>query len=426
MRRWRYLLFLLVMVGLSAALLYQPLVEAWVLREARRNGVRLRLGGVDLGWSQLVLRDCAFELDGAPQLKGHVQHLVLDHHRGSLRGMHANGVNVAITGSAGMLAVQLGEWTAHHPSLVEMPVSARGVVVRWRTDADGDDWLRIEGARVTPSADGGAELDAASATVMGVRVGPVGARWGGRDDTLTFGVGQSDLERAPVLVVVRRGDPHRATVTLHPTPLAELAGPLGVALPIAGVTAQAVVQLRFDKLWRGPVTGTLSATLVGYTPPLPRELRSFVLGDTSELSSDFAVSADRRRVALQNTQVKHGAMVLRGDGAVERAQGYARVKLKLTGAVRCTALAAAAARSHLGPRLGALLGGMARSTMQGSVAITLALDADSRDLAAAKLTRSVGIGCGLVSLRKLPGWPAGDGLPDLRSLPDLGELPSLP
>ena len=49
--------------------------------------------------------------------------------------------------------------------------------------------------------------------------------------------------------------------------------------------------------------------------------------------------------------------------------------------------------------LGDLFGDVAGSAVKGSVQVNVSVDADSRDLRAAKITPKVGVGCGL----KFPG-----------------------
>jgi hypothetical protein len=105
-------------------------------------------------------------------------------------------------------------------------------------------------------------------------------------------------------------------------------------------------------------------------------------------------------------------------------------------ALPCDALAGAAAETQLGQLLGKTLGKLAgraaKDLVGGSVAVRVKIEADSRDLPNAKVTRTIGVGCGLkplkldIDLSKLPPLPSGlppfpSGLPPLPS-----GLPPLP
>src|SRR5690606_24932783 len=96
---------------------------------------------------------------------------------------------------------------------------------------------------------------------------------------------------------------------------------------------------------------------------------------------------------------------------------HAKIDLDLRGNLPCDSLAGAAAESELGKVLGKTLGKMAgqaaKKVIGGSVAVRVRIDADTRDLPGAKVTPSIGIGCGLkqlkidIELPKLPPLPSG-------------------
>src|SRR5690606_28042914 len=124
--------------------------------------------------------------------------------------------------------------------------------------------------------------------------------------------------------------------------------------------------------------------------------------------------------------VKHGALELAGRGRVVRVGDHAEALIELDGQLACTAVAAAAARSRLGEGLGGLVAEAARRTLDGSVAVGVTIEADSRRLAEAEIARRVGLGCGLKLLKDWPQLPGIEDLPALDKLPKLEDLPGLP
>ena len=90
-----------------------------------------------------------------------------------------------------------------------------------------------------------------------------------------------------------------------------------------------------------------------------------------------------------------GALKLKGGGTIERRDAYAVSALDLKGSIACSDVARSAVASSWGDLAGQLAFGVARIAMDGSVGIKVHVEADTRDLKAAKLTHEVGIGCGL-------------------------------
>jgi len=94
--------------------------------------------------------------------------------------------------------------------------------------------------------------------------------------------------------------------------------------------------------------------------------------------------------------------VLDGKGSLASAAGAAALALDLRGALPCDALASAAAESRVGRLLGRVqgtrAGSVARQAIGGSVGVRVQITANTQNLAAASVKRSIGIGCGLKPL----------------------------
>jgi hypothetical protein len=324
------------------------------------------------------------------------------------------------------------------------------VDVRWRPQPGEREWLLIDDAVIVPTVNGGtmsaknvrvfdidigfddatvkkhgtgASVAATGVRVAGVDLGRVGTSWSGDSSQVTLGFGEPDLANAPVTIEVAYALPEpKATIILKPTALERLAAPLGVALPVEGVTASGTAELSFGSdPTRGAIQGSLQGTFEGYSPPVPKEVSSFVFGKTTHLRTKLAISDDRKRVELSETHVEHGAFKLDGGGRLDRHATHATIGIDLEGKLRCTDLADAAARAQVGGVVGGLLGGAARLAVKGSVAIKLKIEADTRNLAAAKLNKTIGIGCGLKSLGELPIPKLPAGFPPLPELPSFGK-----
>jgi hypothetical protein len=195
----------------------------------------------------------------------------------------------------------------------------------------------------------------------------------------------------------------KLAAVLTPTKLGLLGQGLGIPLPLPDVIAAGHVELSFPPgLTTGEAKGKLSASLKGFVPPHPPELDGFVFGDLTTLDTDLSVDASRNRVTLTNTQVKAAKFELRGGGSIVREGQVAVVDVALKGALPCDALAGAAAESRLGQLLGRASGKQGKLTalafVRGEVTVDVGVKARSDDVANAKLTRTIGIGCGLKPL----------------------------
>jgi hypothetical protein len=420
-----------VLVGLS---LIEPAVRSYVVRQAEQRGIVLELGELDYSLRSVRLRNARFSLVGVGGIRGHVQSADIDLQDFEPVGIDARGVDVQLEGPAATLAVELAEWTKNYPQTYELRVVARDVSLGWRPVPGSAPWAKLSAATVIPSAAGGVFM-AKQATVAGVELGEVGAAWSKTEANIALGLGVADVGRAPVRVSVdyTLASPS-ADITLQPTDLNQLGGPLGVRLPVQNVTARGTAHLVLPGIGqKGPISGNVQLELEGYVPPHPVELSGFVFGNVTKFDTQLSVSEDRKLVTLTDSRVQAGAFVLKGKGSISRHPDHAQIQLGLRGDLPCGALADAAAQTRLGRALGGAVGSLAKLALKGSVAVLVRIEADTRDLAAAKLVKTIGVGCGLRPLDPDAVQAIGDllDLVDLplpaRGIPALpSALPSLP
>lgn len=425
-------LALVALLGLvvTALLLAKPLVHRYAVGEAREHGFELEIGELDFGLGWVELGGSKFSLIGVKGIRGSVEHVRIDLSGLAPRRILAKNVDVKLDGSVPIVAVELSEWSKTYPRAYTLPAEASQVAVEWRSSAGGTPWLALRDGSIRPAKDGGL-FQAPSATVAGVSLGTIGAAWTAEQSTVALGLGETEVERAPIRASVNHAsDPPTADIRLARTELERLAEPFGVQIPLKDVSASGEARLVFQiGTGDGVIDGTFSSRLHGYVPPHPPEIDGFVFGDTTTFDSRFRINEERTLVTLSDTKVTAGAFKLLGGGTITRATDHAKIALDLRGNLPCDSLASAAAESRLGKVLGKTLGKMAgQATKQligGSVAVRVKIDADTRDLPGAKVLPSLGIGCGLkplkldIDLGKLPPLPSA--LPPLPS-----GLPPLP
>jgi hypothetical protein len=346
------------------------------------------------------------------------------------------GADVRVVGSLSNLAFEMSRWTSAHPETYRLPVTASGLGVTWQDTMAKTPWLVLANASVTPTHDGRSLL-AERATALGRDLGKVGAAWSGRESLVSIGLGAADVAKAPITVRVGTGVPSKAQFRLAPTSLERLSVAFGMKPLPADIFAQGTLELSLPPLGQpGKIPGSLAVQLKGFVPPHPPELDGFVFGDTTTFISEIEIAADYARGTLTKSSVAAGAFKLIGDGTLVRVQDHVRVGLTLRGALPCGALAGAALTTRLGKTVGPILARGARQFLSGSVAVTVRIDAETRDVAAARIDRAIGIGCGLKPLKvppaleelmKRPLPPLPSSLPPLpSSLPPWPSLPKLP
>jgi hypothetical protein len=431
-----------VLLGAGAALLLIVLpryVEAKVLSTAEEQGVTLEPSDVSFGWGWVQITQVKVSLDKVRSVAMQVGRIDVTLDGMAPQSIELSNVDSVITGSITNVGLELSEWTKSHPSAYSLPLSAKNVHARFVEPAGTPPWLELTDGQLSHTASGGVFV-AQHARFLGVDLGKVGAGFAHEASAIALGFGETDLGRAPFRVEVSPNlATPSATFTMTPISAERLAKPLGIPLPVAGVVVSAVTTLAFPTgPLEGSVTGSTSITLKGYVPPHPFELDGFIFGDTTTFDTKFAIPAIRDRIVLGEAHLKAGSFELKGDGLLTRAPDHSQATLTLSGQLPCSALASVEAESRLskilGSELGAKAGKLAEQLVAGSVSIGLKVSADTRNLAAAHLDRTIGVGCGLhplslAELAKLVPLP-----PDinqlLQSLPtlptDLSNLPGLP
>ncbi len=443
-KRWLLVLAVigaLLLGGAAIALLVvlPHYVEGKVLAAAEEQGVTVKPEKIDFGWGWVQLTQVKVNLDKVRTVEMQVGRIDVALDGLTPLSIELQNVDGLVTGSITNVGLELSEWTKAHPGAYALPLSAKNVHVRFEEPAATPAWLDVSSGELTRTAAGGV-FAAQHTKFLGVDLGTVGAGFAREGSTIALGYGETDLGRAPFRVEIAVGGKvPTATFTLAPTAAERLAKPLGVPLPVPGVIVSSQTTIAFAAgAAAGAITGSTNVTLKGYVPPHPFELDGFIFGDTTTFESKFTLPATRDRITLTETRLKAGSFELHGDGLLSRGSDHSEIDVKLKGDLPCSALASVEAESRLYKILGASLsakaGKLAEKLVNGSVSVGLSLHLDTRNVLAARVDRTIGVGCGLhplslAELAKLVPLPAdiSELLQNLPTLPgDLSSLPALP
>jgi len=411
-------------------------VESKVLSSAEAQGVSLKPESISFGWGWVQLTQVKVNLDKVRTVEMQVGRIDVALDGLTPLSIDLTNVDGLVIGSITNVGLEVSEWTKTHPGAYSLPLSAKNVHVRFVEPAGTPPWLEVSGGELTRTKSGGV-FAAQHTKFIGVDFGTVGAGFAREASSIALGFGEADLSRAPFRVEV---SPNGATPTAHfvlaPTPAERLAKPLGLGLSVTGVVVSSETTIAFASgAAEGSISGVSSVTLKGYVPPHPFELDGFIFGDTTSFDTKFTLPKTRDRITLSESRLKAGKFELKGDGLVSRGSDHSEATLNLNGELPCSALAGVEAESRLAKLLGGALAGkagkLAEKLVNGSVHVGLKLSADTRQLSAAHIERTIGVGCGLhpLSLAELGKLLPADVTELLKNLPalpsDLSNLPGL-
>jgi len=412
-------------------------VERKVLSTAEAQGVSLTPEDISFGWGWVQVTQVKVTLDKVRTVEMHVGRIDVALDGLSPLSIDLTNVEGLVVGSLTNVGLELSEWTKSHPSAYSLPLSAKNVHVRFVEPAGTPPWLEVSGGELTRTKNGGV-FAAQHTRFVGVDLGTVGAGFAHEASTIALGFGETDLSKAPFRVEVSPGGATpSARFVLAPTPAERLAKPFGLGLQVSGVVVSSETTITFVAgAAAGNIGGLTNITLKGWVPPHPFELDGFIFGDTTTFDTKFTLPSTRDRITLNDSRLKAGKFELTGGGLITRGSDHSEATLRLAGDLPCSALASAQAESRLGKLLGATLAGkagkFAEKLIGGTVHVGLELSADTRQLNAARINRTIGVGCGLhplslAELSKLLGTDVNELLKSLPTLPtDLSNLPALP
>lgn len=425
---WLVVAGAVAVLGVAAALAFPPLLRRYVVSQARQRGVDLELGDVGFHFDSVSIDNATFQLIGFSGLTGKLEHADVALSGLSPQRVTVRGLDLTVRGVPETLLLGLTDWFSGHQANFTLPLSVSDVTLEWRSGEQTR--LSLSGGSIAP-APAGLTLHAARASVAGIGLGALDVGVDTKKSQLTAAFGSADVRTAPLYAVIAYAGAHpSADFTLAPTDLSRLTRVLGAELPFSGVRASGTAHASIDrKTPSSPVTGTASLELVGFVPPHPKELNGIVFGNKTTVKTRFRITSDRKRLQLSHIRLAAGAFKLGGKGLVTREAHRAHIQLDLSGKLACTAIASSAAQSRLGGAIAQWLQRATRQALQGSVTVGVQVDAYSDQLAAARVARTISVGCGLKALElpaiQLPSFNL-DKLPHLPALPKPSSKPHAP
>jgi hypothetical protein len=312
----------------------------------------------------------------------------------SVASVDADGVAATVEGAATDRVLEVAAWSSDHPDTYRLSGSANNVRLEWRARADTPAWLTMTGGTFTTDGSN-ARFVATSTSAFGVPVGTVGASFSVDTSGLTIEAGKKQGGEAAVTASLKpAARPPTLALTLRPVELSALGTALGLSLPARGPVASGRADLTLGRAPAG-MSGTASLDLDGWVPPHPKYLDGVVFGKKTAVRTHVHVSEDKAAIKLDDLDVKAGRLDMKGSGSIAEEGNHATVRLDVSGPIPCTDLA----RSVASQELGGIFGDLAGRVVTGSATVTISVEADTRDLGAAKVKPKVGSGCEL----KLPG-----------------------
>jgi hypothetical protein len=416
----RVILAILAVLALAlgaVAVFHEPILRHLIQREARARGVELEFGTMLMGSGWLRLGKVHLTLEDVWGLEVDIETARVNFTgilAPDITSIDARGVTARAQGSIADRALELSVWSKEHPEAFRIPVTASDVRADWREKQGAPPWLAVSGGALVPFQ-GGVTFSAKDASLSGVAFGPALAAWTADASTISLGFGKASPADAPIRIDIRpKPLPSAVDIILKPVTMAELGSPLGLTLPTDKATIEGTVKLALGKdPMDEDIAGNVAMTLRGWVPPHPKELGGIVFGSATTFTSAFQILKDRKRVTLSDAAVAAGAFKLKGAGVIDRKGDYGVATMDMKGNIPCADVARSATAANFGDAAGAFVGDVAKMALSGSVAVSVHIEADTRDLRNPRIRNDVGVGCGI------------KGLPGIK-LPAPGDLPKLP
>ena len=237
----------LVLGGAAVALLvWLPnFVQKRVLSTAREEGITLEPKDIAFGWGWVQITQVKMTFDGVRSVAVQVGRIDVTLDALTPKSIELTNVDGRVFGSITNVWLELSEWTKSHPAAYALPLGAKNVHVSFVEQAGSPPWLDVTGGSLSHTAMGGT-FTADHARFLGVDLGQVGAGFANQSSAIALGFGEADLAHAPFRVdITPSGPTPTAKFTLAPIAAERLAKPLGMALPVSGVTVSSETALSF-------------------------------------------------------------------------------------------------------------------------------------------------------------------------------------
>lgn len=412
-------------VGAAAVLGVQAWIPKYVMQQVQKAAAErgVTLSNCELTYersgfsvTKVTLDHCHIETAAPLRASGTIQHLAVDLTENRPTRAFISGADVTVVGFP-----DWERWKGQFGEDTSLAVTGQGNRVAWVTDpgsppavavtdlqrlSSTEDWTGT--LVLADMLDGHIRIGEQARLELRVRNLPGNSLIAEIDPAKSLGRVQLELAEVPFMlfsgILFENVPGELATTTIS--------GRLALDVPYALNTAEP--------------KGQFDLTLKGLNFPVPREVAGLIHDTSPRMSGTLTSNRAYTKFAANKVKFETGALKMTGKATVEREGLASHWLATMQGPLPCDAIVAAAARVHLsgttiGDELSRAAATISRKALKGSVNIMVALDAQSSDLASAKLVKSVGIGCGL---QPLP-IPSLKDLPEilLKDLPQLKDLP---
>lgn len=418
---WIYLLAGIGLIAVAALVLVLVWLPSWILKEVERQAA---LRGVSLqdcslsyeraGWlevASLELTGCKVELAGAFPAHGTIErlHVELEEHIPK---------SVVVTGGTLEVRGEL-DWPGAKEQLDAMSRESFELLgeqnrIEWHSESGLPATIVLSQIKKTNEGDPWT----ADVAIMDLLEGTASVA-----EQLSLRLHMKAQPNNYVLVTL---DPQRlrahGTSQFERLPVAMLSGVLFQNTPkeLANTSVDARIEFSVPLgLNTETPAGKFDLTLHGLNFPVPRELEGLVHDRAPQLSGELTSDRSYTKFDVSKLRFETGTLAMSGKARVQREGLATQWAATMQGSLPCSAIVASAAKVHLNTQLAKAARQISSRALRGAVNVFVAIDADSRDLAAAKVVKTVGVGCGLkpMPLTQLLNIP----LDLLKDIPELAE-----
>lgn len=390
--KWLITAGVLLLAGLGALVwsFLPSIVWRTVQGEADRRGVSLKACALDIRWSSLAITRCEFRLSTFPEVTGTLDRVDVALARLKPQSITVTGAHVRIDG---LPRFQDLAYRMRPTAGDSVPFVLRQSDLSWTLTPGATPWLAL--SELAYSASTGAV--AAEATALDRFRG----RLSGSAEAFSLGLLSAASPGSDLSFRTQQlRDSLDLVLEFHQLPLGQLEGSaLDFPPELETVRGDGRLHVRIPTgLTAETPSGDVRVVLTGINFPVPRELAGLVHGTPAELIANLNIARNLEKSELERVSFVIGALNMRGRGRIELVDAGLGFQLGLNGELGCSVIARSAAAAHRGSELAQVAGRIAQKSLKGAVQINTSLEGNSRELAAARVLTTAGLGCGIKPL----------------------------
>lgn len=377
-----------VVAGLLAA---HPLAE-WTIRQwATSQGITLNFQRLHLETGLVVLENVEVQLPALEKIQVSASQAMFHVKHWQLESLHLESPQLTFQGTPQEAMQRLPSWLQTKPLPFGIPVTNSPAYLIGKDPKTGAPWGRIEGASFQPSGQG-YQIQFQQLQAEGVSLPGFQFFWNRQPDGYEISFVEPP-NSSPLQILFFPNAPEPALrLNLRRTPASALTGwGLSVSDSIKKVEVEGSIEVG---LVQASPKGKLKLDLYGYTPPHPPEVDALVRSERTSVEAEVQFFLQERVIDFTKISATTGKLRLQGTGKARLPSTYATFKGSLQGALPCREIARTAANSTLDGFLGEVAVGLT-GLLQGSVQLSVQIEADSRNLAAASLQTNMTPRCSI-------------------------------